>query len=136
MELYSPVVGRWRACSNATSNIDVKSSSFWESAEIKEYTMKQRANGLHHFSNYFKPIVSPLLSIPSLFEDFSISINTHTGTYQRILLNQYKGRYLKVWLKLINSREVKIVKHCNTCIMILVIRRATVQTTHLLVNLY
>lgn len=136
MELYSPVVGRWRACSNATSNIEVKSSSFWESAEIKEYTMKQRANGLHHFSNYFKPIVSPLLSIPSLFDDFSISINTHTGTYQRILLNQYKGRYLKVWLKLINSREVKIVKHCNTCIMILVIRRATVQTTHLLVNLY
>lgn len=136
MELYSPVVGRWRACSNAASNIDVKSSSFWESAEIKEYTMKQRANGLHHFSNYFKPIVSPLLSIPSLFDDFSISINTHTGTYQRILLNQYKGRYLKVWLKLINSREVKIVKHCNTCIMILVIRRATVQTTHLLVNLY
>lgn len=135
MELYSPVVGRWRACSNATSNIEVK-SSFWESAEIKEYTMKQRANGLHHFSNYFKPIVSPLLSIPSLFDDFSISINTHTGTYQRILLNQYKGRYLKVWLKLINSREVKIVKHCNTCIMILVIRRATVQTTHLLVNLY
>lgn len=126
MELYSPVVGRWRACSNATSNIEVKSSSFWESAEIKEYTMKQRANGLHHFSNYFKPIVSPLLSIPSLFDDFSISINTHTGTYQRILLNQYKGRYLKVWLKLINSREVKIVKHCNTCIMILVIRRATV----------
>lgn len=105
MELYSPVVGRWRACSNATSNIDVKSSSFWESAEIKEYTMKQRANGLHHFSNYFKPIVSPLLSIPSLFDDFSISINTHTGTYQRILLNQYKGRYLKVWLKLINSRD-------------------------------
>lgn len=136
MELYSPLVGRWRACSNATSNIEVKSSSFWESAEIKEYTMKQRANGLHHFSNYFKPIVSPLLSIPSLFDDFSISINTHTGTYQRILLNQYKGRYLKVWLKLINSREVKIVKHCNTCIMILVIRRATVQTTHLLVNLY
>lgn len=136
MELYSPVVGRWRACSNATSNIEVKSSSFWESAEIKEYTMKQRANGLHHFSNYFKPIVSPLLSIPSLFDDFSISINTHTGTYQRILLNQYKGRYLKVWLKLINSREVKIVKHCNTCKMILVIRRATVQTTHLLVNLY
>lgn len=136
MELYSPVVGRWRACSNATSNIEVKSSSFWESAEIKEYTMKQRANGLHHFSNYFKPIVSPLLSIPSLFDDFSISINTHTGTYQRILRNQYKGRYLKVWLKLINSREVKIVKHCNTCIMILVIRRATVQTTHLLVNLY
>lgn len=135
MELYSPVVGRWRACSNATSNIEVK-SSFWESAEIKEYTIKQRANGLHHFSNYFKPIVSPLLSIPSLFDDFSISINTHTGTYQRILLNQYKGRYLKVWLKLINSREVKIVKHCNTCIMILVIRRATVQTTHLLVNLY
>lgn len=135
MELYSPVVGRWRACSNATSNIEVK-SSFWESAEIKEYTMKQRANGLHHFFNYFKPIVSPLLSIPSLFDDFSISINTHTGTYQRILLNQYKGRYLKVWLKLINSREVKIVKHCNTCIMILVIRRATVQTTHLLVNLY
>lgn len=134
MELYSPVVGRWRACSNATSNIEVKSSSFWESAEIKEYTMKQRANGLHHFSNYFTPIVSPLLSIPSLFDDFSISINTHTGTYQRILLNQYKGRYLKVWLKLINSREVKIVKHCN--IMILVIRRATVQTTHLLVNLY
>lgn len=134
MELYSPVVGRWRACSNATSNIEVKSSSFWESAEIKEYTMKQRANGLHHFSNYFKPIVSPLLSIPSLFDDFSISINTHTGTYQRILLNQYKGRYLKVWLKFINSREVKIVKHCN--IMILVIRRATVQTTHLLVNLY
>lgn len=105
MELYSPVVGRWRACSNATSNIEVKSSSFWESAEIKEYTMKQRANGLHHFSNYFKPIVSPLLSIPSLFDDFSISINTHTGTYQRILLNQYKGRYLKVWLKLINSRD-------------------------------
>lgn len=136
MELYSPVVGRWRACSNATSNIEVKSSSFWESAEIKEYTIKQRANGLHHFSNNFKPIVSPLLSIPSLFDDFSISINTHTGTYQRILLNQYKGRYLKVWLKLINSREVKIVKHCNTCIMILVIRRATVQTTHLLVNLY
>lgn len=134
MELYSPVVGRWRACSNATSNIEVKSSSFGESAEIKEYTMKQRANGLHHFSNYFKPIVSPLLSIPSLFDDFSISINTHTGTYQRILLNQYKGRYLKVWLKLINSREVKIVKRCN--IMILVIRRATVQTTHLLVNLY
>lgn len=134
MELYSPVVGRWRACSNATSNIEVKSSSFWESAEIKEYAMKQRANGLHHFSNYFKPIVSPLLSVPSLFDDFSISINTHTGTYQRILRNQYKGRYLKVWLKLINSREVKIVKCCD--IMILVIRRATVQTTHLLVNLY
>lgn len=134
MELYSPVVGRWRACSNATSNIEVKSSSFWESAEIKEYTIKQRANGLHHFSNNFKPIVSPLLSIPSLFDDFSISINTHTGTYQRILRNQYKGRYLKVWLKLINSREVKIVKCCD--IMILVIRRATVQTTHLLVNLY
>lgn len=83
MELYSPVVGRWRACSNATSNIEVKSSSFWESAEIKEYTIKQRANGLHHFSNYFTPIVSPLLSIPSLFDDFSISFNTHTGTYQR-----------------------------------------------------
>lgn len=53
---------------------------------------------------------------------------------KEVQLNQYKGRYLKVWLKLINSREVKIVKHCN--IMILVIRRATVQTPHLLVNLY
>lgn len=46
MELYSPVVGRWRACSNATSNIDVKSSSFWESAEIKEYTMKTKGQWL------------------------------------------------------------------------------------------
>lgn len=54
MELYNPVVGRWRACSNATSNIEVKPSSFVESAEIRVYN--ENKSPMSNISNNFKPI--------------------------------------------------------------------------------
>lgn len=61
MELYNPVVGRWRACSNATSNIEVKPSSFGESAEIRVYNenkspMSNISNNLYSLSHVIIPI--------------------------------------------------------------------------------